>query len=80
MTLSLNPEESALPTPTPSVDVCQVAATTDFIDYISEGPLVISCGLTPEAVRANAGEWQRLGRQLAVQLSFDHDNMDPVQK
>ncbi|KAG2438369.1 hypothetical protein HYH02_010824 [Chlamydomonas schloesseri] len=51
-----------------------------LVSYILEGPLLGSCGISEEGVRAAAGEWERLGRQLAAQLDFEHDAMDAVQK
>ncbi len=50
------------------------------MEYILSGPLLGSCNITEASVRANASEWERLGRRLASQLQFDHDAMDPVQK
>jgi D-glycerate 3-kinase len=67
-------------TSAPKAAVRQAAPASELVDYISSGPLVGSCGISADAVRANAAEWERLGRQLAVQLSFEHDKMDPVQK
>ncbi|PNH03549.1 D-glycerate 3-kinase, chloroplastic [Tetrabaena socialis] len=55
-------------------------ASSDLVEFVLAGPLLGSCGLTPESVRANAAEWERLGRQLALQLDFDHDHLDPVQR
>lgn len=49
-------------------------------DYICEGPLLGVCGLSPESVAAGLAEWEKLGRQLAVQLGFDHDSMDEIQR
>ncbi|GIL73541.1 hypothetical protein Vretimale_5245 [Volvox reticuliferus] len=60
--------------------VLQTYPSADLVNYIISGPLLNSCGISPEAVQANAAEWERLGRQLAVQLAFDHDNLDPIQK
>ncbi|GLC45781.1 hypothetical protein PLESTB_001156700 [Pleodorina starrii] len=66
--------------PPTSASVCQSTTASDLVDYITSGPILSSCGITAESVRANAGEWERLGRQLAVQLAFDYDHMDPVQR
>lgn len=49
-------------------------------DYITAGPLLESAGMTPEQVQQDAATWENLGRQLALQLGFDHDNMDDVQR
>ncbi|KAG2433766.1 hypothetical protein HXX76_008127 [Chlamydomonas incerta] len=51
-----------------------------LVSYILEGPLLGSCGISADAVRGAAGEWERLGRQLALQLGFEHDAMDAVEK
>ncbi|KAG2492776.1 hypothetical protein HYH03_008940 [Edaphochlamys debaryana] len=53
---------------------------SDLVDYVLSGPLLASCGLTPESVRENAAEWERLGRQLAVQLEFDYEHLDRIQR
>ncbi|KXZ53368.1 hypothetical protein GPECTOR_7g1264 [Gonium pectorale] len=60
--------------------VCVPFQAGDLADYILSGPLLASCGISPDSVRANVSEWERLGRQLATQLEFDHDHMDPVQR
>lgn len=52
----------------------------ELLAYVTEGPLLTSCGFSPEAVYGDAAEWLRLGRRLAVQLEFDHDALDAVQK
>lgn len=56
------------------------AVQTSLEEYIASGPLLDVCGLTPEDVVRDIGTWEKLGRRLAQQLGFDHDDMDPVQK
>ena len=67
---------SAFVVETPSVS----AEASAIAEYIVTGPLLGSCGLSAESVHANAAEWLRLGQRMAVQLGFDHDNLDAVQK
>jgi D-glycerate 3-kinase len=45
-------------------------ATQELLEYVIGGPLLASCGLSPEGVRANADEWCALGARLALQLGF----------
>jgi hypothetical protein len=39
-------------------------------EYISQGPLVASTGLTRESLEAELGEWKRLGDFLIRSLGF----------
>ncbi|GLI64652.1 hypothetical protein VaNZ11_007980 [Volvox africanus] len=71
---------SVSPTSLAPSNVRQTSPPSDLISYIQSGPLLTSCGIASEAVEAHAEEWERLGRQLAVQLAFDHENLDPIQK
>jgi D-glycerate 3-kinase len=41
-----------------------------LVDFVIAGPLLASCGLTPDSVRAGADEWCALGARLALQLGF----------
>eukprot|EP00200_Dunaliella_tertiolecta_P002230 CAMPEP_0202351190 /NCGR_PEP_ID=MMETSP1126-20121109/7943_1 /ASSEMBLY_ACC=CAM_ASM_000457 /TAXON_ID=3047 /ORGANISM="Dunaliella tertiolecta, Strain CCMP1320" /LENGTH=376 /DNA_ID=CAMNT_0048943275 /DNA_START=154 /DNA_END=1284 /DNA_ORIENTATION=- len=60
------------------------AGTTDLnsglAEYITKGPILARCGISPESVHTNLTSWVQLGEQLAKQLGFNHDNMDAVQK
>lgn len=42
----------------------------DLIEYAAAGPLIASCGLTPDDVSRGADEWCALGARLALQLGF----------
>ncbi len=48
--------------------------------YICQGPLLASCGITCEDVQRDEADWLRLGKQLAHQLGFDYESMNPVQR
>jgi len=49
-------------------------------DYICSGPLLGAACITPQQVQQELPVWQKLGQQLALQLGFDHDNMDAIQR
>jgi hypothetical protein len=49
-------------------------------DYICGGPLLEAAGITAQQVQQDAATWEKLGRQLALQLGFEHDAMDEVQR
>ena len=55
-------------------------ATTRLLppsEYISKGPLLHLCAGTSAL---DIREWTTHGQRLAVQLGFDHDSMDDVQR
>lgn len=52
----------------------------DLLEYICGGPLLEAAGITAQQVQQDAATWEKLGRQLARQLGFDHDIMDEVQR
>jgi hypothetical protein len=56
------------------------AAAAAIADYICKGPLLAAACITPAQVQQELGTWQKLGQQLALQLGFDHDSMDDIQK
>lgn len=56
------------------------AAAAATADYICKGPLLAAACITPAQVQQDLGTWQKLGQQLALQLGFDHDSMDDIQK
>lgn len=79
--LSLTCAAAAAPSPSSPSATLRAPLTGDpLVSYILEGPLLGSCGISANSVRGAAGEWERLGRQLALQLGFEHDAMDAVQK
>jgi hypothetical protein len=49
-------------------------------EYICKGALLSAACITPEQVQQELPLWQKLGQQLALQLGFDHDTMDKVQR
>lgn len=53
---------------------------SSLADYICSGPLLKVCGISQSDVQREIETWERLGRRLAVQLKFDHDNMDNIQR
>lgn len=56
------------------------AAAAATADYICKGPLLAAACITPAQVQQDLGTWQKLGQQLALQLGFDHDSMDDIQR
>lgn len=61
-------------------DTLMTAEASEIAEYIATGPLLESCGLSAASVHSRAAEWLRLGQRMAVQLGFDHDHLDAVQK
>jgi hypothetical protein len=57
-----------------------VPAASCPADYICGGPLLEAAGITAQQVQQDAATWEKLGRQLALQLGFDHNSMDDVQR
>lgn len=47
-------------------------------EYIKAGPLMGVCGL--EVNNSNLDEWLLLGQQLALNLEFDHELLNDIQK
>ncbi len=45
-------------------------------EFILQGPLLSVCGHPGD----DMADWLAVGKQLALQLGFDHDKMDAVQK
>lgn len=58
----------------------RVGADAELLDYICNGPLLAPCGITSKQVYANAAEWMRLGKRLALQLQFDFGQLDSIQR
>lgn len=54
---------TAVPEPTP--------VTSDFFEFICEGPLLSKVGLDPDSVTSNIEEWIELGLRLSRQLGFN---------
>lgn len=52
-----------------------------LVEYISSGPLIEACGITPESIQVELAGWRDLGAVAAKHLGFsDIDNLDDVQR
>lgn len=60
--------------------MCSALDEEQLAQYISTGPLLAVCGISPESVASNMAQWKRLGDRLAQQLDFDAQNLDDVQR
>jgi D-glycerate 3-kinase len=56
--------------PSSSSSAAAAAEREQLVEYAADGPLIASCGLTPDDVRKTADEWCALGARLALQLGF----------
>eukprot|EP00798_Chlamydomonas_sp_ICE-L_P021504 gene21504-28486_t len=57
-----------------------IANSLDIYEFICKGPLLANCGVSPESIVAGLDEWLRVGKQLAVQLDMNHDDLNDVER
>lgn len=53
---------------------------TALQEFISQGPLLASCGVALDSIAQDMDRWLALGLRLAEQLKLDHDNLDEIQR
>lgn len=56
------------------------SADQELAEYIRQGPLLHSCGISPDSIVDDFSKWRILGDRLAFQLGFDANNLDNVQR
>eukprot|EP00878_Enallax_costatus_P041866 GHUV01048776.1.p1 GENE.GHUV01048776.1~~GHUV01048776.1.p1 ORF type:complete len:160 (+),score=32.29 GHUV01048776.1:352-831(+) len=57
-----------------------VSVQESLLDYICAGPLLAAAGITVDQVKQELPTWEKLGRQLALQLGFNHDSMSGIER